>query len=455
MKRRSKRDKARVQRHATVKRAPSLPRPQTVAPAKLRPGALPYPPSPRPLVSHAPLGMTGFVVLMALLMALNATAIDIMLPAMPLIGADLGVADANAVQLVITAYLAGFGSGQFFMGALSDRFGRRPVLIGGLIAYGIGGLLCAMAPDFGILLAARAAQGFGAAAPRIIVTAVVRDCYTGRQMAKVTSFAMMAFMAAPVFAPSIGQAIMLAGSWRMVFGFLAIYASVVLTACALLLPETLPVAHRRGLSARALGQSLGAVLGTRQTIGYALASGLFFGALFGFIKSAQPILADLYGLGPWFPILFGGIALFIALAAFVNAMLVGRLGMRRLSHGAVALFTVVSGVLATLAVQGPVPLWVFVGLIAAAMTLVGLVFSNFNALAMEPQGAFAGLASSIIGGLTTLIGATGGFLIGQAYDGTVLPLAVGYALCGTATLFVITITERGRLFSDGRKETRP
>jgi DHA1 family bicyclomycin/chloramphenicol resistance-like MFS transporter len=398
--------------------------------------------------------MTGFVVLMALLMALNATAIDIMLPAMPLIGTDLGVADPNAVQLVITAYLAGFGIGQFFMGALSDRFGRRPVLIGGLIAYGLGGLLCAVSPDFGVLLAARAAQGFGAAAPRIIVTAVVRDCYTGRQMAKVTSFAMMAFMAAPVFAPSIGQAIMIAGSWRMIFGFLAIYASVVLAACAVFLPETLPPAYRRGLNLRALAQSLGMVLSARQTMGYALASGLFFGALFGFIASAQPILATLYGLGPWFPVLFGGIALSIALAAFVNAMLVGRLGMRRLSHGAVMLFTLVSGVLAAFAIQGPVPLWLFVGLIATAMMLVGLVFSNFNALAMEPQGAAAGIASSVIGGLTTLIGATGGYLIGQAYDGTILPLALGYAGCGTATLLVLTITEGGRLFSDPRATTR-
>ena len=393
--------------------------------------------------------MGGFIVLMAALMALNATAVDIMLPALPQISADLGVTAANHVQTVITAYLAGFGTGQFFMGALSDRFGRRPVLMAGLVAYGIGGLLCTLAPDFTVLLAARAAQGFGAAAPRIIVTAVVRDCYSGRQMAKVTSFAMMTFMAAPVFAPSIGQAIMLAGSWRMVFGFLAVYAAVVLAACALLLPETLPPAFRRGLNRAALAQSLGSVFGSRQTIGYAMASGIFFGALFGFIASAQPILGEHYGLGLWFPVLFGSIALFIAAAAFVNAMLVGRLGMRKLSHGAVSLFTLISAVMALIAAQGPMPLWLFAGMLAAAMMLVGLVFSNFNALAMEPQGAVAGIASSVIGGMTTLLGATGGYVIGQAYDGTVLPLTLGYTTCGAITLLVMTITERGRLFGGG------
>lgn len=451
MKRRSPRKRARDQRGFRGQPRPS-PAPSVVQPAARPATAAPHP-ATRPLASHAPLPLGGFIVLMAALMALNATAIDIMLPALPQIGSDLGVAPANRVQTIITAYLAGFGLGQLFMGALSDRFGRRPVLMGGLMAYGIGGLLCTMAPDFDILLAARAAQGFGAAAPRIIVTAVVRDCYSGRQMAKVTSYAMMTFMAAPVLAPSIGQAIMLAGSWRMIFGFLAVYAAVVLTACALWLPETLPPSFRRGLTRAALARSLASVVGSRQTMGYALASGIFFGALFGFIASAQPILAEHYGLGRWFPVLFGSIALFMAAAALLNALLVGRLGMRKLSHGAVTLFTLISATLAAIAVQGPVPLWLFAGMLATAMMLVGLVFSNFNALAMEPQGAVAGIASSVIGGTTTLLGATGGYIIGQSYDGTVLPLTLGYSACGAATLVVILVTERGRLFDTGHRET--
>jgi DHA1 family bicyclomycin/chloramphenicol resistance-like MFS transporter len=406
------------------------------------------PHSPRPQASHAPLGFAAFVALVAALMALNAIATDIMLPALPAIGAALGVDAPNDRQAVVTAYLLGFGLGQFAVGVLSDRFGRRPVLIAGLVAYGVGGALCAMAWDFPTLLAARAAQGLGAAAPRVIVTALVRDCYSGRKMAQVTSLAMMTFMAAPVLAPSLGQLIQLAAGWRAVFWFLTLYVGVLLVVAALFLPETLPPEWRRPITAAGLRDGVGRIAGSRQTVGYAVASGAFFGALFAFIASAQQILAELYGLGVWFPVVFGGVALTIAAAAFVNAMLVGRFGMRALSHGAAIAFTLVSGGLALVAAAGQPPLIMFLGLLGSAMMLVGLVFSNFNALAMEPMGAVAGLASSFIGGATTLIGATLGFLIGRAYDGSVLPLALGYVACGGATLVVLLITERGRLFGE-------
>jgi DHA1 family bicyclomycin/chloramphenicol resistance-like MFS transporter len=280
-----------------------------------------------------------------------------------------------------------------------------------------------------------------------MVTAVIRECYTGRQMARVTSFAMMAFMAAPVLAPSIGQAVMIFASWDAIFWGLGAYGLLTLLIALLALPETLQREWRRPISLRGLAQSAGMVLGSRQTVGYALASGVFFGALFGFIASAQQILAELYGLGVWFPVVFGAVAAGIALAAFVNALLVGRFGMRALSHGAVFLFTAISGGMAAVAsVQQP-PIELFLAMLWGAMMLVGLVFANFNALAMEPQGRAAGIASSFIGGFTTLTGATIGFFIGRAYDGTVLPLALGYFACGTAALLVLLITERGRLFS--------
>jgi DHA1 family bicyclomycin/chloramphenicol resistance-like MFS transporter len=383
---------------------------------------------------------------MATLMGLNAVATDAMLPALPDIAAALGAIAPNDRQAPVTAYLTGFGLGQFAMGPLSDRFGRRPVLLWGLGLYVAAGAACAVSGDFAGLLAARAAQGMGAAAPRVVVTAVVRDCYAGRAMAQVVSLTMMTFMAAPVAAPALGQAILLAADWRAIFGVLTLYGVAALASVAALLPETLPPARRRPLDPRSLAASLRLVFGSRQTVGYALASGCFFGALFGFINSAQQILGELYGLGPWFPAAFAGIAAAISVSAAVNAALVARLGMRRLSHGAVAAFTGVSLALAALSAGGPPPLWAFLGLLGGAMTLVGMVFSNFSALAMEPQARAAGVAASAIGGLTTLLGAGVGFAIGRAYDGTPLPLALGYAACGLCTLAALAATERGRLF---------
>ncbi|PIY73109.1 MAG: MFS transporter, partial [Rhodobacterales bacterium CG_4_10_14_0_8_um_filter_70_9] len=173
------------------------------------------------------------------------------------------------------------------------------------------------------------------------------------------------------------------------------------------------------------------------------------GALFGFIGSAQQILAELYGLGAWFPIAFAGVAVAIALASLVNALMVERLGMRALSHGAVIAFTAISATLAALSLAGPPPLWLFMALLGAAMMLVGLTFANFNALAMAPMAEAAGIASSLIGGATTVIGASLGFVIARAYDGTITPLAVGYTLCGAGCLGLLLVTERGRLMRGG------
>jgi len=404
-------------------------------------------PPPVALASHAPLSRTGFIVLVAGLMALNALAIDIMLPALPMIGADLGVAADNDRQMVIIAYLAGFGAGQLLVGPISDRFGRKPVLFVGLLVYVAGAALSAAAPAFDALLLARVAQGLGSAAPRVVVMALVRDCYQGRGMARVMSLAMMVFMSVPVLAPALGQAMLLVAPWRLIFGVLALFATVLLAICAARLPETLAPERRRRLSLRALAGGLAHVTGSRQTMGYALASGVFFGALFGFLASAQQIFGELYGLGVWFPAVFALVATAMGAMNFVNSRLVERLGMRLLSHGALIGFTLISAALSAAALAGTPPIWLFLGLLGGAMMLIGLVFSNFNALAMEPQAAVAGLASSFIGGFTTLIGAGIGLTIGRAYDGTVLPLTLGYVACGAGALAVLLVTERGRLFS--------
>jgi DHA1 family bicyclomycin/chloramphenicol resistance-like MFS transporter len=393
------------------------------------------------------IGFGEFVAMVAALMALNALAIDIMLPGLQEIGSALGVSDENDRQAVLSSYLVSFGIGQLLVGSLSDQFGRKPVLLAGLALYIVAAAICAAAPNFTALLLARALQGLASAAPRVVVTAVVRDCYSGRRMASVMSLAMMAFIAVPVLAPSIGQLVLLFGTWREIFVLLTAYGLVMAGWTWLRLPETLPAERRRPASPRQTLLAVRKVVTTRQTLGYALASGTMFGANFGFIVSAQQVFTDVFDLGIYFPLAFAAVALSMSLSSFINSRLVGRLGMRAISHGAVVIFITLAGVLAILARLDALALWSFMLLVSGVMFLLGMVFSNFNALAMEPQGSVAGTASSLIGSVATVIAALFGHLVGQAYDGTAVPLTTGYLGLGLATLMIILVTERGKLLS--------
>ncbi|WP_372422409.1 multidrug effflux MFS transporter [Salinarimonas chemoclinalis] len=398
---------------------------------------------------HAPMTFREFVAMVAALMALNALAIDIMLPAIQDIGAALAVADPNERQAILPAYLAGFGVGQLLVGSVSDRFGRRPVLLAGLVFYVAAAILCAFAPTFAALIVGRVVQGLASAAPRVVTASIVRDCYGGRRMASVLSLAMTIFMAVPVVAPSIGQAILLVAPWRAIFVLLAVYGVAMMLWTGLRLPETLAPERRRGIGPRALAAAFREVFTTRQTLGYAIAAGTMFGAMFSFIVSAEQILADLYGLGPLFPVAFAVMAGGMAVSSLVNARLVGRMGARRLSHAGVTLFALIAATALALALADLLTLWPLLVLLAGAMLLVGLIFANFNALAMEPMGHMAGTASSVFGSVTTLLAAIIGGAVGRAFDGTVVPLFAAWLLLGLVAIVTIAVTEKGRLYGRG------
>lgn len=399
-----------------------------------------------PSSRHAPLSFGAFVALQAALVGMNAFAIDIMLPGLPAIAETYSLPDPNSAQAIISSYLIGFGLGHLFMGVISDRYGRKPVLIAGLIGYVITALVCLFAPTFGTLLAARAIQGVFSSAPAVVSRAIVRDCYDGRTMARVMSLTMSFFMIIPVLAPSLGQVILLVATWHAVFGFLFVYGAILLFICFTRLPETLPVEKRRAIRIPEIKEGLGAFFGSRVTVGYSIAGGVFFGALFGFLNSAQQVFVDVFHFGVWFPAVFAATAVSMSLSSFLNSVLVERFGMRFLSHVAATGFFCLALILLGISLAGWMSGWILVPMMMALMLLVGMVFANFSALAMEPQGNFAGIASSLNGAATILIGATIGFIVGQAFDGTTVPMATGFVVSGGLTILVLLFTERGRLF---------
>lgn len=387
-----------------------------------------------------------FVALTALLMALTALSIDIMLPALPDIGRALHVTEENDRQLVVIVYMAGFAVGQLVYGPLSDHLGRKPVLMAGLVIFLAGTIGALSSGSFVGLLASRLVQGLGAASPRVIAIAVVRDIYSGRQMARVMSFTMMVFIVIPVLAPSIGQALIHIGNWRWTFlGLLAVGLAAGLWAWTRL-PETGEAALGKAPAMR-LGEAFRAAVLNPQTLAYGAAAGFMFGCLLAYVASSQQIFVDVYKLGAAFPVAFGAIASMLALASLVNAHFVARLGMRRLSHTALVAFVAVALTLAAAAAAGFASLPVFGVLVAAVFFLFGLVAPNFNALAMEPQGHNAGMASSVVGSLGTALGAGVGALAGRAFDGTPLPMALGFVVASLiASAIVFAVEGRSGLF---------
>ncbi len=395
---------------------------------------------------HRPMGFPEFVIVIASIMALNPLAMDMMLPALPDIGSAFRIPVANHLQLVLSIFLIGFGAGQFIMGPLSDRFGRRAVLLGGMTVYAVASVLAIAAPTFETLLLARALQGFGTAATRVIATSIVRDCYAGRKMASVMSLAMMVFIAVPVVAPSFGQAVLLVSQWRGIFVVLMAYGLLALVWCTLRLPETLPPDQRRSLAPADVLAAFRQTVTHRQTIGYATAAGCVMGSLFAYVFSAQQVFTGVYHLGHAFPLAFAAIAAGTAIAGFLNSRLVGRLGMRVISHGALSLYTAVAAVMLVTELLGMLPLALFMALSALMMFSFGMMVANFTALAMEPQGNIAGTASSLYGSITTLIGIAIGMVIGQSFDGTLMPFSVGFFLSTLAALGLVLVVEKGRLF---------
>jgi len=380
-----------------------------------------------------------FVVLVSLMMSLMALSIDAMLPALPLIGSDLNVQNANDRQLVVSTIFLGVAVGQLFFGPLSDKTGRKPAMYMGYSLFIFGALLSAFANTFPMMLFGRLLQGLGISAPRAVLLALVRDLYEGRLMARVMSFIMTVLLLIPMLAPSLGQAILLQAGWRSIFFSFVLIALITLLWFALRMPETLPPEKRNPFSPQRIINSTLEIINIRTAFGYTLSAGLISGAFLGYLNSAQQIFQERYALGGRFPLYFAMIAFSIGIASFLNARLVLRFGMRFLVWWSliaiVGLATLILGVAIT--TSGQLPLWMVMTYLMSTFFCVGILFGNQNSLAMEPLGHLAGIGAAVVGSLSTLISIPLGTLIGQSYNGTVVPLIIGIAVLSGISLGVV------------------
>lgn len=392
------------------------------------------------------LSLAEFVPLMALMISLVALSIDAMLPALTLMGKDLGVGAVNDQQLIISALFLGLGVAQMIFGPLSDSIGRKPAIYGGYVIFVIGCLISILSTNFEIMLVGRVLQGIGAAGPRIVCVALVRDQYEGREMARIMSFVMGVFILVPAVAPALGQGIIMLSGWRAIFVSFLLIAFIAWGWFAIRQPETLAPERRATFSFFVIWSGVQETCRNRISLGYTLIAGCIFGTLVGYLSSAQQMFATIYAITDLFPLYFAVLALAVGLSSIINGRLVIKFGMRLLSHFALVSLTVLSGVffLYTMSVGGTPGLWMNMAYFISAFLCFGLLFGNLNALAMEPLGHIAGIGAAVVGSFSTLISAPLGAFIGQLFDGTVQPLVGGFALLAALSLALMYWTERGR-----------
>ncbi len=399
--------------------------------------------------SRPELGERELIVLMALLMALQAFGIDAMLPALGQMAGEMG-ATGNERQFVIGAYFLGSGIGAFFPGAFADRFGRRPILAVGLVAYVVLSLACALVTNYDLLLTLRLIQGLCCAGLSVVPAAIVRDKVGGDRMARLMSLIMMIFLLVPILAPAVGQGIMYVAGWRAIFGAMAVMGVGVGIWAWMRLPETLQAENKQEIDVPTILRNMGSAVFNRGAIGYVVGSALVFGSLFGFLNSSQQLISETFGMGDYFAVIFGGAVIGMVAANFTNSRIVEKFGARRVSHTALMFFIVISIMQYFSAGQAQQPLWQFIVLMSLSMAMLGFIGANFSSIAMQPFFHIAGAASSAQTALRMSTGAILGAVIGSLYDGSARPLAVSMLSCALLALAVVLFSERGKLF--GRRQ---
>ncbi|MFC3616734.1 multidrug effflux MFS transporter [Lutimaribacter marinistellae] len=386
-----------------------------------------------------------FIALTAMMFATIAFSIDAMLPALPEIGSELSPDDINRAQLILTSFVLGMGLGTFFTGPLSDTFGRKPVIYGGAFVYIAASVVAWASSSLELVLAARVAQGLGAAGPRVVAMAVVRDLYAGRQMARIVSIAMMIFTLVPAIAPLMGAGIIALTDWRGIFAAFILFSLLTVVWMGLRLPESLPPENRRPFRLPLLLAALREMFAHPTVRLSILVQTLCMGVLFTMLTMVQPIYDVIYDRAESFPAWFGLIAIISGSASLLNAALVVRLGMRRMVTWTLGAQIAISGAMLSLTLlPGGVSFGLFLMWQATVFFMAGMTLGNLNAIAMEPMGHIAGMAASVIGAVATVLAAAIAAPVGLLFDGSLLPLAAG--------IFVMVTLGFGLMLHMGRVE---
>lgn len=396
--------------------------------------------------SQKHLGFGEFIVLMASMMSIVALAIDAVLPALPIIGADLHVQDINDTQLIISLLFLGLAIGQIFYGPLSDTFGRKKAIYAGYLIFTLGSLLSFYSQNFESMCMGRFMQGLGVAAPRVICTAIIRDRYAGNTMARVQSLTMMIFILVPMVAPAFGQLMLSLYNWQAIFTAVFICALLVHIWFAFRLPDTLTPDKRIPLSFQHIRHAVQEIISSPIALGNTLVAGVISGAFLAYLSTVQQIFQVQYGLGKLFPAIFASLAFFVGIAGYINARLVIRFGMRKLSW--IALLALLASALPfalyCVLLEGHPPFAVLMAYFALTLFTIGSLFGNLNAMAMEPLGKIAGVGASVVGSLTTFISVPFGITIGQFYQGSVTPLVTGFAACAVISIAITIWIQKAR-----------
>ena len=387
-----------------------------------------------------------FVALMAGLMAVDALAIDIMLPAFPAIGAALGIANPNDRSLIITAFLLGFGPLQLVFGPLTDRFGRRAPILWGLVVYVLAAMACAIAPNLWVMLLARFLQGVGTASIKVAFGAAIRDRYAGQAMADIMSLIAAIFLLIPVVCPTIGQLLLFIGSWPLIFMFMGLVGAGFALWAGLRLEESLKPEDRRSLDFGVIAEGFRIVVGNRQAFAYGICGAFVYGIISNMLNTAQQIYVDIFHLGAWFPVAFAFTTVVASISSLFMGPLTRRFGMRRVAHVSGVIIVVTSLVFALMSFAGPPTLWGFYIMLVLVFPCVVAIFTATGALSMEPLGEVAGTAQSVFGAITIIGGALIGVITAQLYNGMVTPVLLANAAMGLACLACYMVAENGKLF---------